>query len=84
MLSTCANPDCAVPFDHRRGRFFRFHRLSPEGQAATNTHSVQHFWLCKSCSEVFTLEYASGLGVVLRQPHRVPIGRLTPRLIAVA
>jgi hypothetical protein len=84
MLSTCANPDCAVPFDHRRGRFFRFRRPSTEGQEATNMHAVQHFWLCKSCSEVFTLEYASGVGVVIRQPHRVPVGRLEPRLIAVA
>jgi hypothetical protein len=84
MLSTCANPDCAVPFEYQRGRFFRFHRSSPEGHSATNTHSVQHFWLCKSCSEVFTLEYAAGLGVVIRQPHRVPVGQPVPRLIVAA
>ena len=25
MFSTCANPDCATPFDYHRGEFFRFH-----------------------------------------------------------
>jgi hypothetical protein len=84
MLSSCANPDCAIPFDHRRGRFFRFHRPLPEGQQPANMHSVQHFWLCKSCSEVFTLENASGLGVVIRPRHHVPVGSAALRLIAVA
>jgi hypothetical protein len=84
MLSTCANPDCAVPFDHRSGRFFSFHRSSIEGHVAANTHSVQHFWLCKSCCEVFTLEYASGLGVMIRQPHRVPVGQPASRVIVAA
>ena len=82
MLSKCANPDCAAPFDHRHGRFFRFHRPPQDGQLATNAHSVQHFWLCKSCSEIFTLEYASGLGVVIRQRDQTPVGRPAPRLIA--
>ena len=84
MLSTCANPDCGIPFDHRRGRFFRFQRTLPEGQLPANTHSVQHFWLCKSCSEIFTLELARGLGVVIRQRHRVPVGSAALRLIAAA
>lgn len=72
MLSHCANPDCAVPFDHRLGRFFRFRRPLLEGQTAANTHSVMHFWLCKPCSEFFTLEQASGAGVVIKQRHWAP------------
>lgn len=83
MFSTCANPDCATPFDHRRGRFFRFHRSPLEGQVAANTHSVQHFWLCKSCCDIYTLEYTSGVGVAIKQRHRVPIGQ-SLRLIATA
>jgi len=83
LLSACANPECSVPFDHRRGRFFRFHRPPLEGQAAANTHSVQHFWLCKPCSEIYTLELASGVGVVIKQRHRVPV-ELPLRLIATA
>jgi hypothetical protein len=82
MLSTCANPDCATPFDHQHGRFFRFRRPLLEGHTATNAHSVQHFWLCKSCSQAFTLEYASGFGVVIKQPHRVRIGQPALRLVA--
>ncbi len=74
MLSICANPECAVPFDYRRGRFFRFHRAPLHGQVAPNTHSVQHFWLCKSCSDVYTMELASGMGVVIKPRHRVPVG----------
>jgi hypothetical protein len=82
MLSTCANPDCATPFDHRRGHFFRFRQSLSERRRAANAHSVQHFWLCKSCSEVFTLEHAAGLGVVIKQRHRVPVGPAALRLIA--
>jgi hypothetical protein len=83
MLSICANPECGLPFDHGRGRFFRFHRAPLEGQAAVNTHSVQHFWLCKSCADLYTLELASGVGVVIKQRHHVPV-RQSLRLIATA
>jgi len=84
MLSKCANPDCARPFDHRHGRFFRFHRSPPEGKLVANMHSVQHFWLCKSCCELFTLELTAGLGVVIRERLGAPVGEPAPRLIAVA
>ena len=83
MLSACANPDCTAAFDYRGGRFFRFHRSPLEGQIAANTHSVQHFWLCKDCRELHTLQYAPGVGVIIKQRHRVPIGQPL-RLIAAA
>lgn len=82
MLSRCANPDCAVPFDHRPGNFFRFRRPRAEGEVPANTHSVQHFWLCKSCSEIYTLEQTASLEVVIKERHRVPTGPPTLRLIA--
>ena len=83
MLSACANPDCAAAFDYRGGRFFRFQRSSHQGQPAANAHSVQHFWLCKDCCEIHTLQYASGVGVIIKQRHRVPVGQPL-RLIAAA
>jgi len=83
MISKCANPSCLALFDHRQGRLFRFPKRSVEGGGPTNTHSVQHFWLCKPCSEIYTLELASGVGVVIKQRHRVPV-ELPLRLIATA
>jgi hypothetical protein len=52
MLSACANPDCQVPFDYRRGKLFRFHKEHLVSEKPPNTHSVQHFWLCGVCCDV--------------------------------
>ena len=60
MISQCANPDCLASFDHRGGRFFCFHRHHAPDEAPPNAHSVQHFWLCRQCSEVYVLEDRSG------------------------
>jgi hypothetical protein len=56
MMSKCANPDCSAPFDHRCGRFFRFHRPHAPNETPANHHSVWHFWLCQECSAAYTLE----------------------------
>jgi hypothetical protein len=69
VFSNCANPDYAVTFDYRQGRFFRFHKNVAAG-GLKNTHSVQHFWLCGQCSQKFTLEYKDGVGVLI---HRTDI-----------
>jgi len=66
MISKCANPDCAIHFDYWHGRFFRFHKTHNEGAEPSNTHSVQHFWLCEHCSGMYTLECRSSVGVVIR------------------
>jgi len=58
MISQCANPDCSKSFDYQQGRFFRF-PVNVKGRKHGNGHSVQHFWLCRSCSEKYTLEYRS-------------------------
>ena len=57
MIARCTNSNCATPFDYRQGRFFRFRMHDPKGKAPANAHSVRHFWLCKACSERYTLEY---------------------------
>jgi hypothetical protein len=70
----CANPACAMPFHWLSGgKFFRFHRgpaqAIPTGGGAgrvENVRQVEHFWLCERCSNIYTLGYESGRGVMLR------------------
>jgi hypothetical protein len=84
MLSRCANPDCGAPFDHGHGRFFRFRRASPQTDAAPNSHSVQHHWLCDSCLKTYTLDYRAAIGVLLSLRLRLPDDGYIPLLIAEA
>lgn len=65
MLMICANPDCSAPF-HEGGRFFRFRLGADSKQVPQNAHSVQHFWLCKACSPLYTLECRKDNSVVIR------------------
>jgi transposase-like protein len=86
MLSRCANPDCGAPYEPHRGagRFFRFRRNSPHSCAPVNSHSVQHHWLCDSCSRTYTLDYRAAIGVLLSVRLRVPDDGFVPLLIAEA
>lgn len=81
MLSKCANPECAVSC-LKEARFFRFHRNPQENQPPVNPHSVQHFWLCRACSGLYTLEYHKEYGVIIRSRFvpRKPAGPM--RIIA--
>lgn len=65
MLTKCANPDCSVS-SWDNARFYRFHRRPEPNQPPANPHSVQHFWLCSSCSALYTLEYHKQRGVLIR------------------
>jgi len=65
MLMTCANPDCSMGF-HEGGRFFRFRLGADSRQVRANEYSVQHFWLCKTCSGLYTLECGKDDHVVIR------------------
>jgi len=66
-MSKCANPDSSASFDHRCGRFFRFHRPHGPNETPANHHSVWHLWLCRRCSEIYTLETrATGVQICLR------------------
>ena len=66
MFSKCANPSCEAEFDYREGRFFRFHKRPLDDGQPANAHSVQHFWLCGNCSDIYHLEDAQGGGVLIR------------------
>jgi hypothetical protein len=69
----CANPSCAAAFEWLAGgRLFRFHResagLAPAGETDRNSngaHPIGHFWLCERCSNIYTLHYEPGRGVVI-------------------
>jgi hypothetical protein len=69
----CANPACPTAFHWTGGgKFLRF-RPDPilaNGNNSTadspgGVHGVRHYWLCERCSEVFTLVFEEGYGVVL-------------------
>lgn len=82
----CANPGCGAPYDAERGcgRFFRFRRSSPDSGEPVNSHSVQHHWLCDSCSRTYTLDYRAAIGVLLSLRLRLPADGFVPLLIAEA
>ena len=69
----CANPSCAASFEWLAGgRLFRFQRESSHlvptdgmDASASRSHPVGHFWLCERCSNVYTLHYEPGRGVVI-------------------
>jgi len=72
MITKCANPNCSAAFDHREGRLFRFPKSPSKEGCPANTHAVQHFWLCATCFQTYSLEYHDGLGVAItRQFERV-------------
>jgi hypothetical protein len=70
----CANPSCASAFQWLKGgKLFRFRRDSPalpkvDGNQArpANSHNVEHFWLCERCSQIYTLGYEPGRGIIIR------------------
>jgi len=52
MISKCANPSCGKTLMRMDGgRFFGF---------PTSAKSIEHFWLCSSCSKSYTLRLAEG------------------------
>jgi hypothetical protein len=49
-----------------------------------NTHSVQHFWLCGICCDIYALEYRDGRGVLIKDRPEISDNQETLRLIAAA
>jgi hypothetical protein len=69
----CANPSCAASFEWLAGgRLFRFPRehydvshTNGGAESVNGLHPIGHFWLCERCSNVYTLQYQPGRGVVI-------------------
>lgn len=69
----CANPSCAVAFGWiTGGKLFRFHREAESREEANSTNRsgnqarpMEHFWLCERCSNLYTLQYQPGQGVMI-------------------
>jgi hypothetical protein len=86
MVSECTNPDCTARFSFKEGQLLRFQADRLESPAArANAKPVRHFWLCKSCSETYRLEYHRDRGLLLlaHSPHLLAAKRKS-RLIAAA
>jgi hypothetical protein len=65
MFPHCANPDCTASFGNfREGVFFLFRR-SNLAEVPSNSHSVEHFWLCKECCEDYTLDYRDNRSILI-------------------
>jgi hypothetical protein len=70
----CANPACVTAFHWLAGgRFYRFGigALAPEtkeqvAESAAKTAPAKHYWLCESCSQVYTLEQDVSDNVVVK------------------
>ena len=70
----CVNPECAAQFNFRQGRLFRFYRSHSMGNASSkNQYSLKHFWLCKKCTEIYTLEYQEGMGLLIPLAESRPL-----------
>ena len=71
MITRCANSACRTSFDyHVGGKFFRFHLTETEPSVflgvTHNLHNVVHYWLCPTCSKMFTLVHVDTGNIVLR------------------
>ena len=66
MMEKCANPECSVAFDHLQGRLYCCPMQMLNGNLRTNSHGVEHHWLCGVCSQTYTFECQAGFGVVVR------------------
>ena len=74
MFIRCLNPDCGLPFDHRKGRLIRFCRPAFENGLPTNQKIVEHYWLCEKCSKRYVFDYGreNGMGIKPRAAEVSP------------
>lgn len=83
MLSRCANTNCGRPFLRlREGKLFLVEtgRKIQRGEAVAppfvrarkQQRLVEHYWLCDSCAEQWTLAYDESGGIVL-MPLKRPV-----------
>ena len=65
MVNHCANPQCCKPLHYlREGRVYVFDvtRHQPVGTERV-ARRMEHFWLCGTCCEAFSLEQTEDAGV---------------------
>jgi hypothetical protein len=84
MISMCANPNCSAPFRHGGGFLFCFPRSHAAGSVNENMSEVRHFWLCRDCSETYTLENTHGDAITLKPRWRAVEPHDPPKLIVVS
>jgi hypothetical protein len=65
MVEKCANPECSKHFDYRQGRLYCCRTQPSDCGVPTNSHGVEHYWLCGPCSETHTFERLAEFGVVV-------------------
>jgi hypothetical protein len=70
MIRKCCNPACEVPFDHRQGRLVRFSSKPANDKPAEKYSSIQHFWLCGKCADLFVFESESGITLKIKPRHQ--------------
>jgi hypothetical protein len=65
MVNHCANPHCCKPLHYlREGRIYVFEVGGAPGlDGERSARRLEHFWLCGSCSESFSLEHSVELGI---------------------
>ena len=62
MISKCANPKCSkLLMRMDGGRFYGFPTLGK---------TIEHFWLCSSCSKTFVLRQVEGRVELLTRERR--------------
>ena len=62
MISKCANPKCSKPLMRvDGGRFYGF---------PTPNKTVEHFWLCGTCSKSFILRLVEGRVILQTRDHK--------------
>jgi hypothetical protein len=70
----CANHECSAPFNFRHGRLFRFYQNYSMGNASSeNQNCLKHLWLCKQCTEIYTLEYREGIAHLISRARSRPL-----------
>jgi hypothetical protein len=73
MVDKCANPECSEAFYFGQGRlYFSPKRRLADKSAPANSHGVEHYWLCGSCSKSFTFGSEPSPEWRLRPAPRTP------------
>ena len=65
MVEKCANPECSQLFDYRQGRLYCCRVQTAGGLLPANSHGLVHYWLCESCSKIYTFEQRAGIGIAI-------------------